>query len=315
VLQPRDHAWREIAPGFAGALALAPAGSPFHTTLERRYDRSSDPRRLPRALAAGESVYFPQAHQVLPRVARLMVALRAAFLGGGRQETSFLFLAEGRGREALGLHHDGEVDAFWLQLEGRRFVTIGPPVPRGTPEDFPADGAATRALGSGPAPRGWWRGALTPGTLFHLPPRTPHRVIYRGRSLALSLTWKRRARGAPAADPAALVDWDVVAGRADRVPPARRGRLWAQVPAWVGALPAGAREFTLHVPGGALRLPARAHAVARRLSVMPSWRDVTATQRAGALAALIEHGLVAPRDLPLRILPEDPQGLDGWRFA
>ena len=108
-------------------LALADAGSPFHTALDRRYDRSSDPRRLPDALAAGESVYFPQAHQVLPRVARLMVALRAAFLGPGREECSFLFLAEGQGREALGLHHDGEVDAFWLQLKGRRLVTIGPP--------------------------------------------------------------------------------------------------------------------------------------------------------------------------------------------
>ena len=314
MLQPRDHAWREIAPGFAGALALAPAGSPFHTALERRYDRSSDPRRLPRALAAGESVYFPQAHQVLPRLARLMVALRAAFLGGGREECSFLFLADGRGREALGLHHDGEVDAFWLQLAGRRLVTIGPPVPPGTAEDLPARALPARS-GGRPSAHGWWTGTLEAGTLFHLPPRTPHRVIYRGRSLALSMTWKRRARGAPVADPAALVDWDVVAGRADRVPPARRGRLWAQVPARVGALPAGAREFTLHVPGGALRLPARAHAVARRLAVMPSWRDVTATQRAGALAALIEHGLVAPRDLPLRILPEDPQGLDGWRFA
>jgi cupin superfamily protein len=314
VLPPRDRTWREVAPGFAGALALAAAGSPFHTALEQRYDRSSDRRRLPGALAAGESVYFPQAHQVLPRVARLMVALRVAFLGAAREETSFLFLAEGRGREALGLHHDGEVDAFWLQLEGRRFVTIGPAVPPGTPEDFLADEAAARALGSGPVPRGWWRGVLTPGTLFYLPPRTPHRVLYRGRSLALSLTWKRRARPARV-DPAALVDWDVVAGRADRLPPARRDRLWAQVPAVADALCAGAKDFTLHVPGGALRLPARAHAAARWLGTMPSWRGVTVARRAGILAALIEHGLLAPRDLPLRILPEDPRALDGWRFA
>lgn len=314
VLRPRDRAWREIAPDFAGALMLAAAGSPFHTALERRYDRSSDRRRLSRALGAGESVYFPQAHQVLPRVARLMVALRMALLGAGREETSFLFLAKGRGREALGLHHDGEVDAFWLQLEGRRFVTIGPPVPRGTPEDFPADAAAARALGSGPVPRGWWRGVLTPGTLFYLPPRTPHRVIYRGRSLALSLTWKRRAPGARPG-PGALVDWDVVAGRADRVPPPRRNRLWAQVPAVADAVRAGAKDFTLHVPGGALRLPAGAHGAARRLGTMPSWRGVTRAQRAGALAALIDHGLLAPRDLPQRILPEDPRALDGWRFA
>jgi Cupin superfamily protein len=291
-------------------LALADAGSPFHTALDRRYDRSSDPRRLPDALAAGGSVYFPQAHQVLPRVARLMVALRAAFLGPEREECSFLFLAEGQGREALGLHHDGEVDAFWLQLEGRRFVTIGPPVPRGTPEDLPPL-AAGRA---GRLPKGWWTGALEPGTLFYLPPRTPHRVIYRGRSLALSLTWRRRPRGARI-DAGALVDWDVAAGRADRVPPARRDRLWAQVPALAGPLRPGAREFMLRVPGGEVRLSARVHARARRLTAMPTWREVTARDRLGALAPLMEHGLVAPRDLPLRIIPAHPRALDGWRFA
>jgi hypothetical protein len=305
---PRDEAWRMIAPRFADALALAGAGSPFHTALERRYDRSSDPRRLPRALAAGESVYFPQGHQVLPRVARLMVALRATFLGAGREETSFLFLAEGRGHEALGLHHDGEVDAFWLQLSGRRLVTIGPPVPRGTPEDLPP-----RALPSGPMPRGWWTGALKPGTLFYLPPRTPHRVIYRGRSLALSLTWKRPGRRARP-DAEARVEWDVVAGRADRVPPAWRDRLWTQVPAVVGPHRGRAGELTLHVPGGALRLPARARALADRLAAMPVWHGV-GSARGGPLAALVEQGLLGPRDLPLRIVPDDPEALDGWRFA
>ena len=192
LLSPRDRAWRAIAPAFADCLALAEAGSPFQTAVERRYDRSADRRRLPRALAAGESVFFPQVHQVLPRLMRLMVALRATFLGGGREETSFLFLAEGRGREAMGLHHDGETDAFWLQLEGRRHLTIGPPVPRGTPEDLdPRVIPARRAAGPRPS-GGWWSGTLAPGTLFYLPPRTPHRVIYHGRSLALSLTWKRR---------------------------------------------------------------------------------------------------------------------------
>ncbi len=310
LLPPRDRAWREVAPSSAEALDLAAAGSPFHTALDRRYDRASDPERLPAALAAGESVYFPQAHQVLPRVARFMVALRATLLGAGREECSFLFLAEGQGREALGLHHDGEVDAFWLQLEGRRFVTIGPAVPRGTPEDLPPPATGWNA----PLPRGWWRGTLEPGTLFHLPPRTPHRVIYRGRSLALSLTWKRRARGAPP-DPAALVEWDVVAGRADRVPPARRDRLWTQVPAVAVPGRPGAHEVTLHVPGGTLQLPARAHAAARRLAAMPAWEGVADHARRGALAALIAYGLLAPRDLPLRIVPADPRALDGWRFT
>lgn len=314
LLSPRDRAWRAIAPAFAACLALAEAGSPFQTAVERRYDRSADRRRLPRALAAGESVFFPQVHQVLPRLMRLMVALRATFLGGGREECSFLFLAEGRGREAMGLHHDGETDAFWLQLEGRRHLTIGPPVPRGTPEDLDPRQIPPRRAGGQPPSRGWWSGTLAPGTLFYLPPRTPHRVVYHGRSLALSLTWKRpgpRARR----ETEALLDWDVAAGRADRVPPASRDRLWAQAPALAGPLRPGARAFTLHVPGGALTLPASTHALARRLPVMPWWPGVRVPPRGGALAILAAQGLVAPRDLPLRIIPAAPKALDGWRFA
>src|SRR4051812_33407621 len=77
----RDGAWRGIAPDFTGAVALARAGAPFQTALHRRYDRSGDPRRLRGALRAGATVYLPQVHQVLPRVMRLMVALRVALLG------------------------------------------------------------------------------------------------------------------------------------------------------------------------------------------------------------------------------------------
>lgn len=292
---------------------MAAAGSPFHTALDRRYDRSSDARRLPRALAAGASVYFPQAHQVLPRVTRLMVALRATLLGAGREECSFLFLAQGQGREALGLHHDGEVDAFWLQLEGRRLVTIGPPVPPGTPADLPASRVPARGVRRGMPGPGWWTGALEPGTLFYVPPRTPHRVIYRGRSLALSLTWKRLRRGARR-DLAAHVDWDVATGRADRVPRPERNRLYTQVPAVVEVARPGAAEFTLRVPGGSLRLPARAAAAARRLVTMPIWEGMS-PPGARPLAALVEHGVLAPRDLPLRILPAAPKELDGWRFV
>ncbi len=313
LLSPRDRAWRAIVPTFADCLALAEAGSPFQTAIERRYDRSADRRRLPRALAAGESVFFPQVHQVLPRLMRLMVALRATFLGGGREETSFLFLAEGRGREAMGLHHDGETDAFWLQLEGRRHLTIGPPVARGTPEDLdPRQIPARRAAGPRPA-GGWWSGTLAPGTLLYLPPRTPHRVIYHGRSLALSLTWKK-PESRDRSDAAALLDWDVAAGRADRVPPARRDRLWAQAPARAAPLRPGARVFTLRVPGGAIALPAAALPLARRLAVMPWWPGA-GRRRGGPLALLAAHGLVAPRDLPLRIIPAAPKALDGWRFA
>jgi hypothetical protein len=54
--------------------------------------------------------------------------------------------------------------------------------------------------------------------------------------------------------------------------------------------------------------------VARRLAAMPAWEGVARDARRGALASLIAHGLLAPRDLPLRIVPADPRALEGWRF-
>src|SRR5688572_24447848 len=105
-----------------------------------------------------------------------MVALRAALLGPAREECSFLFLVEGRGREGMGLHHDGEVDGVWIQLEGRRTVTLGPPVSRGAPEE----------LDTVPDTRGWQTLSLSPGSLLYLPARTPHRVVCHERSLALT---------------------------------------------------------------------------------------------------------------------------------
>ena len=310
ILAPRDRAWRAIAPRYADCLDFARFGAPFQIAVDRRYDRSGDVRRLRPALARGATVFFPQIHQALPRVARLMVALRTALLGAGREESSFLFAAEGSGREGLGLHHDGDVDAFWLQLEGRRSVTIGPPVPCGVPEELP-DAHGQRRLG--------WRDLeLGPGTLFYMPPRTPHRVLYHERSLALSLTWKIASRGrrADKARTADLAEWDVVAGRADPIPPRRAGRLWTQIPVVASPIVPGKRYFLLHLPGAVIvQMPARAHALAARLASMPSWSgSLRAAQRAG-LADLIAHGVVAPRDLPLRIVPERPRALDGWRFA
>ena len=311
ILPPRDRAWRTLVPPYPECLGLARSGSPFQIAVDRRYDRSGDPRRLRPALARGETVFFPQIHQVLPRVARLMAALRATFLGAGREECSFLFMAEGSGREGLGLHHDGAVDAFWLQLEGRRALTIGPPVPRGVAEELPD--VYTRRQ-----PDGWRDLELGPGTLLYMPPRTPHRVVYRERSLALSLTWKAargRARGAHAGA-VGLAAWDVVSGRADRIPPRRRGRLWTQVPVVPGGVAQSQRSFPLRLPGGAtIELPARARALAARLAAMPSWRRPLGRAQRVLLAPLIEHGVVAPRDLPLRIIPQDPRALDGWRFS
>jgi hypothetical protein len=299
---PRDDAWRAIAPDFAGALALARGGAPFQIALERRYDRSGDPRRLRAALRSGATVYLPQVHQVLPRVMRLIVALRAALLGPFRAESSFLFLVEGRGRAGMGLHHDGAVDAFWLQLEGRRTVTLGPPVsPRAPQEMAPPPGHRA----------GWRTIDLPPGSLLHLPPRTPHEVVCHGRSLALSLTWarpRRRARRGSRAHARALAAWDVASGHAAPRPRTERRWLWTQAPAVAG--PPSRHRFRLWTADGELWMPAAARAFATRLSTMP------AVDRAPrAAAALLAHGLLAPEDLPLTIVPDAPEALDGWRFA
>ena len=271
------------------------AGVPFQIALERRYDRSGDPRRLPTALKRGATVYLPQAHQMLPRVARLMVALRETLLGARHEECSFLFLVEGRGREGLGLHHDGEVDAFWLQLEGRRTVMLGPPVAPRTALDL--DG---RLAGG----RGWRTLDLPPGSLLYLPPRTPHAVVCHGRSLALSLTWSRRRARAP------RVTWDVISGRARPRPRRDPHWLWTQVPVTVGALDHARRRFRMYTPEGAAWLPARTRPLASRLAGMPA-----VAADAPAAAPLVALGVLAPEDLPLVLVPAAPRALDGWRFV
>jgi mannose-6-phosphate isomerase-like protein (cupin superfamily) len=320
-LPPRDRAWHSVAPGFTDSVGLAASGLPFQVAADREYDRAGDPRQLRRALARGETVFLPQVHQVLPRLMRLMVALRATCLGPFREECSFLFLVEGIGREGMGLHHDGEVDQFWLQLEGRRTVTVGPPVPRDIPEDL-----QDRRVRAGRR-AGWQTRELPPGTLFYLPPRTPHRVVCHARSLALSMTWKapgpraaegpgRSRFGRARALAGGLLDWDVVSGQADGIPPAARGRLWTQAPAVAGPIDERRGEFPLWVAGGAeLWLPAGTHDLATRLATMPAWRRGADAATGELLARLDAHGIVAPRDLPLRIIPEDPAALDGWRFA
>jgi mannose-6-phosphate isomerase-like protein (cupin superfamily) len=316
VLPPRDRTWRAIAPGFAACVEMAGAGLPFQIAADRQVDRSGDPRRLPAALAAGHTVYLPQVHQVLPRLMRLIVALRAAFFRPGRgpdpAESSFLFLVEGRGRPGMGLHHDGEVDAFWLQLEGRRTVTIGPRVPSGTPEDL--DDRLTRSGRRG----GWRTFDLGPGSLFHLPARTPHAVVCRGRSLALTLTWSRPRSRAPrgpraGGSVAGLLRWDAASGFAEPVPPARPRTLWTQVPVLARRTRGepGLRVWT--VDGQGPRLPARTAPWADRLIQMP--RLARRQALAAGLAPLVDIGLLGPHDLPLRIRPDDPAALDGWRFA
>lgn len=302
VRAPCDDAWRDVAPDFAGALALVRSGAPFQIALERRYDRSGDPARLRAALRAGATIYLPQVHQLLPRVMRLMVALRSALLGPFREEASFLFLVEGRGRAGMGLHHDGEVDAFWLQIEGSRRVTLGPRVTPRVGQEM----AAARARG-----HGWRTLDLLPGSLLHLPPRTPHEVVCDGRSLALSLTWRRprrHARPGTREHAAALAAWDVASGRAHPRPRPIGRRLWTQVPVVAGP-PLGDR-FPLWSADGVVWLPRGARSLASRLSTMP------AVDHAGAAAdALLAHGVLGNEDLPLTIVPDAPRALDGWRFA
>ena len=158
----------------------------------------------------------------------------------------------------------------------------------------------------------WSTFELQPGTLFYMPARTPHRVVYYERSAALSLTW---GPSPVKADERALAGWDVVSGRVDRMPALRRGLLWTQVPAVAGRVDRGSREFPLWLPGGAeIRLPATLRPIAANLVAMPSWQ-VPPGSRSNRLVALVEHGLIGPRELPLRIVPADPDALDGWRFA
>jgi mannose-6-phosphate isomerase-like protein (cupin superfamily) len=311
VLAPRDREWRNVVPGFAECVRMAGSGLPFQMVADRSVDRSGNPRRLAAALAAGQTLYLPQVHQVLPRLMRLIVALRAAFFaparGVTREECSFLFVVEGTGRPGMGLHHDGEVDAFWLQVEGRRTVTIGPRVAPGTPEEL-----TDRTLRSGRR-TGWRTFDLEPGSLFHLPARTPHAVVCRHRSLALTLTWGRVTAPAERAAGSGLLRWDVASGFAEPIPPAHPRTLWTQVPilARRAAHEPGLRVWTSDGEGP--RLPAAALAWADLLPLMPRLSRMLAP--AAGLAPLIDAGILGPRDLPLRIRPDDPTALEGWRFA
>jgi JmjC domain len=311
LLAPRDRAWRTLTPDFAAARRLAGSGVPFQVVADGRYDRSGDCTRLGRALGGGATVYLPQVHQVLPRLMRLMVALRASLLGPFREETSFLFLVQGRGRPGMGLHHDGDVDAFWLQLAGRRTVTIGPRARPGPSRDIEDRRAQ-------PGGRRWWTGNLAPGTLFYLPPYTPHVVVCHGRSLALSLTWGAPRRRRPAsheAVAAALTAWDVISGRAVPRPRPDRRRLWTQVPVVSGPLERARQQFPLWTPDGVVWLPAAARRLGCDLATMPSLARREARKSQRALGVLLAHGILGDEDLPLQIVPDDPKALDGWRFA
>ena len=98
------------------------------------------------------------------------------------------------------------------------------------------------------------------------------------------------------------------------MPRRQRDRFWTQAPVLAGPLGPDRRTFTLWTPDGAIRLPAAMHPLARGLQLMPAMR-ARAARSSAALQRLTRLGILAPHDLPLRILPEDPRALDGWRFA
>ncbi len=309
ILAPHDEGWKNLAPAFARVRRLVASGVPVHIVAERRARRAPSRRQLGRAMAAGATVYLPQVHQVLPRVMRLMVALRAACLGPFREECSFLFLVEGRNRQGMGLHHDGAVHGFWVQLAGRRTVTVGPPVRRGTRLELRANRAR--------AAPGWWTRDLSPGTLLYLPPYTPHAVVCRGRSLALSLTWskpRRRHASTAATRATALAEWDVASGQAEPRPRRSRSRLWTQVPAVAGPIDRARDRFPLRTPAGTLWLPAATRRLARQLAGMPLLTRTDVRRRGDGMAALLAHGILGDEDLPMLIVPRDPAKLDGWHF-
>jgi hypothetical protein len=105
----------------------------------------------------------------------------------------------------------------------------------------------------------------------------------------------------------------VVSGRAERIPPARPERLWTQVP--VRTVPAARGDGAALVVAGAheLRLPPAALQVASALLTMPAL--AVTGPLTSAVGFLVEHGVLAPRDLPERVIPADLGALDGWRFA
>ena len=109
-----------------------------------------------------------------------------------------------------------------------------------------------------------------------------------------------------------LVAWDVVSGRADPIPPLGADRLWTQVPACPVDTGRGSAALLI-AGGGELRLPPAARPLAAWLPAMPSLAVAGAAPE--AVRVLLEHGVLGPRDLPLRLVPTDPGALDGWRFA
>ena len=143
------------------------------------------------------------------------------------------------------------VDAFWLQLEGRRTVTLGAPVARGTPADLPA----------GAAGRGTWRtlDAESGDALAPAPVDTARRRLPRPLAGAVAHLDDGAGPRGPRAR-AALAAWDIASGSVDRIPSVSRRRLWTQIPAIAGPRRRG--TFRLTTPDGVVDLPIAARPLA-----------------------------------------------------
>lgn len=355
VFPPLDRGFRALVPSFEEVLAMASSGLPVHVAANRKTDPRPTARRVRAAAASGDTIYLPQAHQVLPRVMRLIAAMRSGILGPFREARSFLFAVEGRGRIGMGLHHDGDVESFWIQIEGRRTVTVGPPAPPDLPED--ADEAEMESRGG----RSFRTFPLDPGSLLYLPPRALHRVVCFERSLAISLTFapadrtealhalvdiappsgplehagaeskafprglaaaaNELAQAARRADLAShvraqgLVEWDVVPGTVTTMPRKSRKQLFTQVPAVAGPLDRRRGDFPMWIDGGEIRLPGRCRRMAAGLEIMPTIDRPGGAAGRDALGPLLDAGILAPEEIPLQIVPDDLDSLDGWDFA
>jgi hypothetical protein len=161
---------------------LLAAGVPFHMAGDRQQDERPRVADAAKRLAAGETLYLVQPHEYMPRLRRFLHqrSREAGFLG--RPARTFLFRVAVPGREAMGMHDDGNMDLAWVQLEGERFVTFGTQYAKGRKRALrSADGKTA----------GWFQGGQPAGTFLYLPPWSPHEVRCRKPSIAVSIYWEQ----------------------------------------------------------------------------------------------------------------------------
>jgi hypothetical protein len=101
LIPARDEAWRTVTPGSRATVRARTGSASRSTPCSSGATIASGDRRARARAGDARDRYVPQIHQVLPRVARLMVALREELLG--HVPTSVVsVLVHGRGREGMG---------------------------------------------------------------------------------------------------------------------------------------------------------------------------------------------------------------------